>query len=301
MLDRLIAGALPLVPRAVVRRVAGRYIAGDRAEDAIALSARLGRMGFVTTIDQLGEDVVDAAGARAAADGYVALVGAIAAAGVERNVSVKLSQLGLRLDRELALEGLSRLLAAAGAAGFFVRIDMEDSALTDATLGIYDEVRRRWPRVGVVLQARLRRTLDDARAIAAAGGNVRLCKGIYQERPAIAFQGADEIREAYVAALRALIAGGAYVGIATHDLPLIARAEREIAAAAAPRDRVEFQALLGVPMRAELERLRDAGYVVRLYVPYGEEWYAYSLRRLRESPHMAGAIAKGLFKRDRLT
>jgi proline dehydrogenase len=300
MLDRIIASALPFVPRGVVRRVAGRYIAGTEMRDAIELSARLAQRGFVTTIDQLGEDVVEADGARAAADGYVRLIAAMAEAGAERNVSIKLSQLGLRFDAELARDELERVLAAAAAHDFFVRLDMEDATLTDATLRRYLDARERWPRIGAVLQARLRRTIGDARVLAAMGANVRLCKGIYPESRAIAFQDREEIRASFVESLRALLEGGAYVGVATHDLPLIASVEREIAAAGHPRNRYEFQALLGVPIRTELERLRDAGNQVRIYVPYGDDWLAYGMRRLKENPHMAGAIAAGLLKRDRL-
>jgi proline dehydrogenase len=300
VLDRIIAKALPLVPRGFVRRVAGRYIAGETAGDAIGAAKRLGALGFVTTIDQLGEDVVRIEQARAAADGYVALMHAVAAAGVARNVSIKLSQVGLRLDRARAVGELARVLETAAELDFFVRLDMEDSATTDATLEIHDDARRLWPRVGVVLQARLKRTERDARALAASGANVRLCKGIYPESAALAYRGKEEIRIAYAEALGTLLSGGAYVGVATHDRPLIAEAERIVAKRGVGRERYEFQALLGVPMRAELERLRDAGNTVRLYVPFGEDWYAYSARRLAENPSMAGAIAASLLKRDRL-
>lgn len=299
--DRLVAQALPIVPRGIVRRVAGRYIAGDRMEDAVALALGLAARGFASTIDQLGEDVVAFRQAEEAADGYVRLIGAMSVAGAPRNVSIKLSQIGLRLDPARSFGELERVLEAAAGADFFVRIDMEDAQVTDATLEAYERARAIWPRVGVVLQARLRRTGGDIRALAGGGANVRLCKGIYPETKAIALTDREEIRAAYVDHLRALLEGGAYVGIATHDPPLIAAGEALVAEAPDRATRHEFQALLGVPMRTELERLRDAGHAVRLYVPFGPDWYAYSLRRVRENPSMAGAIARGIFRGDRLT
>jgi proline dehydrogenase len=151
-----------------------------------------------------------------------------------------------------------------------------------------------------VLQARLKRTVEDARRLAGEGANIRLCKGIYQEPAERAHTGRDEIRDAYVAAFEELLGGASRVGIATHDRPLIRRIEQSIAERDAGATELEFQALLGVPVRSTLERLRDAGYPVRLYVPFGDEWYAYSVRRLRENPQLAGAIARGLFSRDRL-
>ena len=300
MFGSLVTRLLPVVPQGIVRRVAGRYIAGETPDSAIALAAALAREGFVTTIDVLGEDIVEPAQATATADAYVALMRQMHAAGVERNVSLKLTQLGLRLDEGRAFAELERILAVAELLDSFVRIDMEDSSVTDVTLELYARARRRWHRVGAVLQARLRRTVDDARRLAATGADIRLCKGIYQEPAELAYVEADEIRDAYVAAFEELNGGAARIGIATHDRPLIERVEGVIAERGATSTRLEFQALLGVPIRATLERLRDAGYPVRLYVPFGDEWYAYSVRRLRENPQLAGAIMRGLFSRDRL-
>jgi proline dehydrogenase len=290
---------LPAVPRRVVHRVARRYIAGATREQAIALAGRLGDQGFTTTLDLLGEDTHDAAQARAAAGEYGALIRALRDAKVERNVSIKLTGLGLRLDPEAAFDNLRRVLEAAAEHDAFVRIDMEDASVTDLTLEHYRRAREHWPRVGTVLQARLRRTIDDARQLAAEGANLRLCKGIYPESGRIAHTDPAAINEAYLAAARLLLRGG-YVGFATHDLPLVARIEAEIDAVGADPSGFEFQALLGVPIRSALERLRDGGRTVRLYLPYGSEWHAYSMRRLRENPAMAGAIVRSLFSRDRL-
>jgi proline dehydrogenase len=297
MFNQLIAWMIPAVPRAVVQRVARRYIAGETMESAIELARELGAAGFVTTLDMLGENIVSFEQAERAAAGYAELIGAMARAGIERNVSIKLTQLGLRLDGERAFDQLRRVLDAAAEHHTFVRIDMEDSSVTDRTIDFYRRAREIWPRVGTVLQARLRRTARDARELATEGANLRLCKGIYREPREIAFTRRGEIRESFERAARILLGGGAYVGLATHDLPLIERLEVELTQLPVTDSNFEFQALLGVPMRATLARLRDAGHKVRLYVPFGSEWYAYSVRRLKENPQMAGAIAKGLLKR----
>ena len=299
MFSKIIAGLLPVMPRAIVRRVASRYIAGDDAGAALSLATRLEEMGFVTTLDMLGEDIEDMGMADGTVRGYLELMRSMADAGLERNISIKLTGLGVRIDEGGAFDNLSKILEGARERDFFVRIDMEDSSLTDLTLDFYLRSRQRWPRVGAVLQARLKRTADDARRLAGKNANFRLCKGIYPENPTIAHFDADTIREAYLDILERLIAGGTYVGIATHDEPMIARAE-EILKRIPDGGPHEFQALLGVPMRRTLERLKTEGHKVRLYVPFGPDWYAYSLRRLKENPKMAGAIAKGIFKADRL-
>lgn len=300
MFGRVMASMLPYMPRGLVGRVAGRYIAGDSTRDAIALSSRLGASGYASTIDMLGEDSLDLRDAAAAAEGYLDLMGKMDEAGVERNISIKLTQLGLRAEEEAAFENLSRVLEGAAARDFFVRIDMEDSTVTDATLDFYRRARDIWPRVGTVLQSRLRRTPGDARALATGEGNFRLCKGIYPENDRIAHTDAEEIRISYLETLRILLEGGAYVALATHDVPMLDRARVLVEELGVDRSRYEFQALLGVPVGRTLDRLKEEGHTVRLYVPYGPEWYAYSLRRLRENPRMAGAIARGLFRRDRL-
>lgn len=292
---------LPAVPKAIVHKVASRYIAGDTLDDALATLDSLKQRGFGTTVDILGEDTVELAQARAAASEYVALIDALVERNLERNVSLKLTQLGLRIDESRAFDELRRILDVAARRDVFVRIDMEDATLTDKTFEFYRRAREIWPRVGTVVQSRLRRTVDDVAQLASEGANLRLCKGIYKEPKEIAYEGREEIRASFVEAARLLMdAPGAYVGLATHDLPLVERLRWEIEQRPGARGRLEFQALLGVPIRSPLEKLREDGFNVRLYVPYGPEWYAYSVRRLKENPDMAGAIAKSLFKRDRL-
>jgi proline dehydrogenase len=285
LLDRAIVRALPAIPRPVVRRLSSRYIAGPEIEDALRVVTELDAQGKLATVDVLGEEITQASEARAIAQTYLAALEAFGRAGLEANVSVKLTGLGLKLDRALCKENLASIAAT----GNFVRIDMEDASTTDATLELYRELTEEgYANLGVVLQAALRRTVDDARAL--AGANVRLCKGIYVEPVEIAYRGFDEVRTSYVEALDVLLDGGCYVGIATHDRWLIEQGERAVRERGLDPSEYEFQMLLGV--RPELgDALVAAGHRLRIYVPFGRQWYEYSLRRLQENPKVAGYIA----------
>jgi proline dehydrogenase len=301
MLSHVIAAVLPVVPKSVIGRVARRYIAGDSRSQAIALLRTLGVHGFVSTVDVLGEDTTSMEQATRAASEYVDLIRDLAESGVERNVSLKLSQFGLRLDEAGAFAELRRVLDVAAENDTFVRIDMEDSSVTDLTLDFYRRAREVWPRVGTVVQARLRRTVLDVEQLAKEGANLRLCKGIYKEPKALAHLDREAIREAYLDAARILLQEpSTYTGLATHDLPLTERVLREIDKRPHCSNRYEFQALIGVPIRTHLLRLRQRNIKVRLYVPYGADWYAYSVRRLKENPDMALDIARGLLSPDRM-
>jgi proline dehydrogenase len=291
LLDRAVVRVLPAIPRPVVRRLSARYIAGPELEDALRVVTELDAQGKLATVDVLGEEITHASEARAIAQTYLAALEAFGHAGLEANVSVKLTGLGLKLDRELCKANLEAIAAT----GNFVRIDMEDSSTTDATLELYRELTDAgYDRLGVVLQAALRRTENDARAL--AGANVRLCKGIYVEPVEIAYRGFDEVRASYVRTLDALFDGGCYVGIATHDHWLVEQGERAVRARELQPSEYEFQMLLGV--RPELgDRLVAAGHRLRIYVPFGRQWYEYSLRRLQENPKVAGYIAADTLKR----
>jgi proline dehydrogenase len=301
MLRQIVSSLLPMLPRAAVRRVAMRYVAGESTESAVELARRLQGQGFHTTIDMLGEDTTDPGEAAASASAYVGLMEDIAAAGVDRNISIKLTQLGLRSSAACAFEQqLERVVEAAARLDTFVRIDMEDSSVTELTIDAWQRAKERWPRVGLVLQARLRRTRDDALRLASQGASVRLCKGIYPESPSIAFRDPREINASYLDVAETLLKAGARVAFATHDRSLVEQVEDRVAKGGFHREACEFQALLGVPVRSMLERLRDKGHTVRLYVPYGKDWYAYSVRRCRENPELAMAVARGLLHSDRL-
>ena len=298
MLNEAIVKLVPFLPPKLVARVARRYIAGETAAEGLALAEKLHRAGYSSTLDVLGEDTLTRTqGADAAAD-YLHLIEGMKALELSRNISLKLTALGLRLSKDLALENLTTVLTSAKENGVFVRIDMENASVTDITLEMHALARERWARVGTVLQARLKRTVADAAKLKDA--NIRLCKGAYKESSDISYTLQRDIRRSYMDTFRTLIEGGAYVGVATHDLRLIERVRREVSAAGIPKSRLEFQSLLGVPIRRVLQSLKAEGYKVRLYVPFGASSLSYSIRRLEENPGLALAIAKSILRRDRI-
>jgi proline dehydrogenase len=292
LLDQALATVLPAFPKRLVRLVAQRYVAGARLDDALRTVTALNAEGACATVDVLGEDVTVRADAERTRDAYVELLRAIASRGLDSNVSVKLSAFGLKFDPALCRELVASTCEEARAHGNFVRVDMEDSSVTQATLDIVRGLRREHGNVGPVLQAYLHRTPSDARALAAEGANVRLCKGIYVEPRAIAWKDRELVRRNYAWSLRLLLEGGAArVGVATHDEHLVWEALRLVSDLRVDRDRYEFQMLLGV--QDDLRRwLISSGERVRVYVPYGERWYEYSMRRLKENPAIAGHVAR---------
>ena len=295
-LNRLIVGVMPLVPRAIVRRVAHRYVAGETLTHALETVRLLNAEGCMATLDVLGEDVSEIGETERTVDEYLRALDGIAAHGLDANVSVKLTALGLKIDPAHCRREFARIVEGACRHGNFVRIDMEDSSVTTETIEIFSEARRTYERVGFVLQAYLRRTAEDAARAAEARANVRVCKGIYVEPPEIAFQDPEEIRASFEAVVDRLVGAGSYVGIATHDPAVVRGALATIARHALPREAYEFQMLLGVAGDLR-RRLVSSGHRLRVYVPYGEAWEAYSLRRLKENPAIAGHVVKGIFGR----
>ncbi len=295
LFSRLVVTTLPLVPKFVVGKVARRYVAGETRAEALAKVRALNGGGAMATIDLLGEEVTEPAKAAAATQEYVELLDDIAAAGVDSNVSIKPTMLGLKIEEALCRDNVTRIAEAAARHGNFVRLDMEDRTTTDATLRIYRELHERLGNVGVVFQAYMRRTLDDIDALPATGANVRLCKGIYIEPRRDAWKGYDTVRHNFVAALEKLFARGVYVGVATHDEFLTCAACAALDRLRIPRERYEFQMLLGVD--EELRRiLLERGHRLRVYVPYGADWYPYSVRRLRENPEVARHVMRAFFR-----
>jgi proline dehydrogenase len=291
LVDSAIVRFLPVVPKPVVRRISERYIAGEELDDAVRVIRRLNGQGKLATIDVLGEEITSPDEARAIAAAYREALEAIEREQLESNVSVKPTALGLKLGYDLCRENLEDLVRDAAERGDFVRIDMEDSSTTDDTLRLYRELRAEgYENLGIVFQARLKRTLQDIRDLAELRPNVRLCKGIYLEPPEIAYRDFDSIRASFVQALGELLEVGCYVGIATHDEWLVEQGQRLTSTRGLGRDEYEFQMLLGVrpAMGDELVRL---GHRLRIYTPFGRDWYEYSLRRLQENPKIAGYIA----------
>lgn len=279
-------------PRAFARR----FIAGETLAEAIAAAQALDARGLAQTLDLLGESVTSEAAAAAATDAYLEMMPAMVEADVDRNISIKLTALGLDLDRELCVTHLRAILARARDDGFFVRIDMEGSPYTQVTLDIFEQVwREGLTNVGVVLQSALKRSDDDLARVLALGGRVRLVKGAYQEPPALAWQTRREVDEAYVRLMRQLLPHGNFPAIATHDPAMIDLARAIAREAGLPAARFEFQMLYGV--RRDLQAsLRADGYGMRIYIPFGREWFPYFMRRLGERPANVAFVVRSLLR-----
>ncbi len=297
LLFRLRSRLMRLAPRPLVRMMARPYIAGETRAEAVALVRQLQTSsGLSSTIDVLGEDIRDAAEAGIMLREYMAILDDLGSSPYA-NISVKLSALGQALDEDLCARNLETLLARAAASGQFVRFDMEDHTTTDSTLRLFRRMVGRFPRIGVVLQSRLHRTGDDIRALAPLRPNVRLCLGIYREPAAIALQDKPAMKERLLELLRMMWENGQYVGIATHDEPVIRRALELAAAMKRTPEQYEFQMLLGVPRAAIQNEILSRGIRMRLYVPYGEQWYHYCLRRLDNNPDMARMVFQNLMRK----
>ncbi|MCL4306563.1 proline dehydrogenase family protein [bacterium] len=292
-LDRFVVATLPLVPKRVVRIIASRYIAGEKLEDAVRVVKDLNSRGLKATVDVLGEFVSDPAQASQDIDAYLKLLDAVVEHKLDTGVSVKLTAVGLSISPALARKNLRVLLDAAAQHNTFVRIDMEDSPYTTETLAIYNEFRSQY-KLGIVIQAYLKRSMDDVKRLMDGGPtNIRLCKGIYVEPESIAYKGRREIQDNFLRLLEVMFAGGAQVGIATHDRFLVDESEKIVKSCDVQRKNYEYQMLLGV-----LPDLRDEivsrGHRMRIYVPYGDAWYGYSTRRLKENPALAGHVFKSM-------
>jgi len=298
VLNRTVSLLLPAVPKPLVGYFSRRYIAGATVEDAFSVARELDREGSLATLDILGEFISTPDEAATNTVAHVELVRRIADERLPgTNVSVKLTSLGLLIDREMCLNNMRLVMKQVEATDNFVRIDMEDSECTTATLAVYKALRSEFPgRVGIVLQSRLRRTQRDIDDLIGEQTNFRLCKGIYLEPRQIAYVDAEIIRRNFTLALERMLDQGAYVGIATHDELLVWEALRLIRQRGLTPEQYEFQMLLGVD--EELRHvLLAAGHRMRIYVPFGEHWYAYSVRRLRENPQIAGYALKAIFQR----
>lgn len=292
--NRVLVTGLPAVPKAIVGRVASKYVAGSTLDDAVRVLRDLNAKGAMATLDVLGEEVHEREKAIAAVDEYLRALDRIDREKIDSNVSIKPTMLGLKIDEGFCHENIGRIVERAKGYGNFVRIDMEDHTTTDATLRIYRDLQGRFGNVGCVLQAYMRRTLRDIDGLPAEKPNVRICKGIYVEPRTIAWKGFDTIRANYVQALDKLLSRGVYTGIATHDEYLACAASALVDKHGLKPDQYEFQMLLGVD--EELRRiLIEAGHRLRVYVPYGADWYAYSMRRLRENPEVASHVLKAMF------
>ena len=273
---------------------ARRFIAGESVDEAVAAVQELSPNGLLLTMDYLGESVSSAPAAAAAAAEYVTIIDAIVKSGIERNISLKLTQLGLDVDRATAVDNMRRILEPADANGFFVRIDMENSPYTDATLGVLDTLWQQGHRqIGTVIQSYLKRSEADIRRLNAMGSRVRLVKGAYKEPKEVAYQKKSEVDAAFVELMRLLLDNGTYPAIATHDPAMIDAAKAYARHKNYGPERFEFQMLYGIRRDLQAALVKE-GYRVRVYVPFGKQWYPYFMRRLGERPANVGFVLKGI-------
>ncbi len=273
---------------------ARRFIAGETVQEAVGAVADLPGKGLNLTLDYLGESVATAAEASAAAADYVTIIDAIVASGIERNISLKLTQLGLDVDKATAVDNMRRILEPADAHGFFVRIDMENSPYTDSTLEILDTLwRQGHNNVGTVIQSYLKRSGEDIHRLNVMGARVRLVKGAYKEPKEVAYQKKSEVDGAYVDLMQALLDEGTYPAIATHDPVMIDATKAYAKSKGYAKDRFEFQMLYGIRRDLQMSLVKE-GYRMRVYVPFGKQWYPYFMRRLGERPANVGFVLRGI-------
>ena len=283
-----------MMPKSLVWIFSKRYIAGKTLDEAIQLVKKLNDKNIYATIDVLGEAIQNKEEAIVAKNECLRVLNVIEEYKLKANLSLKPTQLGLNLDQEFAYNQASEILKRASELKNFVRLDMEDSPYTDATINLYKKLIINYENVGIVVQAYLKRTLDDVIILNKLNANYRLCKGIYVEAPSIAYKDKQVIRDNFVKILEKMLKSDNYVGIATHDEYLINESYRLIRELNIPRNKFEFQMLLGV--REDLrDKINSDGYRIRIYVPFGEHWYKYSLRRLKENPSIAGLVFKNIF------
>ncbi|MFQ6616130.1 MAG: proline dehydrogenase family protein [Fidelibacterota bacterium] len=295
--NQALVSSLPVFPKFLVSRMAMRYVAGESLQEAIQTVSDLNRRGFSATLDILGENTTSRAKAEAITRRYLRVYDAIQREGLDSTVSLKLTHLGLGYEDSLAEKCLMEILEKAKRHNNFLRIDMEDSPYTDRTLNLYRRCLKRYSQVGPVLQAYLKRSGDDLSSLVGKELNVRICKGIYNESPGIAFKDRQDIRDNFIRLVQTALEAESTVGIATHDLYLIDSLETWIRNRNIPRDKYEFQVLYGVPVGHKLASLLTRKHRVRVYVPFGEEWYRYATRRLKENPRIARYVLKNLTRR----
>jgi proline dehydrogenase len=293
--NQLILSAIQLLPRSLVKRFAMRYIAGEGLDDAVRVVKGINSNQMKATIDVLGENVSTREESLAAVRECEEVLHSIRQHHLGANLSMKLTQFGLKIDGNFCYSNVRRLLEIASGYNHFVRIDMEDSSTTSETLEIYGRLRSEgFENVGAVIQANMRRSEEDVRRLVSMKANIRLCKGAYIEPEAIALKGKEEIRINYLKLLKILFEGKCYVGIATHDDFLIDETYRTIQQMNLTKSDYEFQMLHGVRIRLR-DKVVAEGHSVRVYVPFGRSWYAYAIRRFKENPRMAWNVLQGIF------
>ena len=300
--NKMIASILPYMPKNLVWIFSKRYIAGRTIEDAVRISKQLNADGYMVTIDLLGEFITELKEAKKNRDQYLHIIETIQKNGIDGNYSLKPSMFGLLLDEEACYRNIRQIVQKAVDYGNFVRVDMEDSQCVDMEIKLFRRLKKEFPKnVGLVLQAYMRRTLDDIKNLSDLHNednrlNFRLCKGIYVEPEKVAYKKYEEINAHYLEDLEYILKKGIYPGIATHDIPLIEGAYKLLEKYKVPKDRYEFQMLYGVTPNLR-KSIIENGHRLRVYVPFGQDWFPYSTRRLKENPKVASDIMKAMFIR----
>lgn len=294
ILNKVLVPTIQIMPKGVVKIFANKYIAGDKLSDAVKTVKVLNDKKLMATVDVLGEFISDKSEAVKSKEENVEVLNAIHKNNLDCNLSIKLTMMGLHIDYDFCLGLVTEILENAKSINTFVRIDMEDSSVTESTIKIFEDVKKKFDNVGIVIQAYLRRSEKDVMRLTDIGANFRICKGIYIEPEEIAFKDGNEIRQNYLKILRLALERKSYVGIATHDEYLIKESVKIIKEMNLRKDEYEFQMLLGVR-----ESLREEavvkGHRMRIYVPFGQRWYEYSIRRFKENPNIAGQVLKSIF------
>ena len=297
LFNKVVILFMPLVPKFIVRQFSKRYVAGAKLKDAVDAVKRLNEKGFMATLDVLGESTTEEKRTREYVEEYLGVLQTIDEEELDCNVSLKPTQLGLLISADLCYENIRKIVEKAKELNNFVRIDMEDSSCTSATIDIYKRLREQFDNVGLVLQAYLRRTIDDLLDLTFQKSNLRICKGIYIEPRFIAYKDPHLINENFAYLLETAFKRKAYIGIATHDEKVVWHALRIIEQLNLKKEDYEFQMLYGVDeMLGAI--IVEAGHRLRIYVPFGREWYAYVMRRLKENPTIAMYVIKALFTKQ---
>ena len=299
LLNNIIIKTMPILPKKMVKIIADKYVAGNTISDAIDKTKNLNSQGYEVTIDLLGEHINDLNETTNITNIYIELLDQIHSKNLLSNISVKPTHIGLDIGIDTFKKNAVKLVKKAQQLNNFIRFDMESSTTTDATIDTFKEIYKEHKNVGTVFQAYLKRTYSDLENLMDQQINFRLCKGIYNEDIGIAYKDYNEINENYLKIAELAFKNDSYIGLATHDLNLTKRLYDLIDKHNVPNDKFEFQVLYGVPMRGWLQKHLDSNFKVRVYLPYGPQWYEYSIRRLKENPNIAKYVAKSIFsKRD---
>jgi proline dehydrogenase len=295
LINNLIIQIIPFLPKFFVKIVASPYIAGITDEEMLKNVQELNNKGYKVAIDILGEHVETENEANEITSRYISIYDEISKRNLDANISIKLTHIGQDLGLDIVKNNLTKLVQAAKKNNNFLRLDMENVPYTSETIQLYKEMFEHYNKIGIVIQAYLHRSFNDIESLSDKKFNVRICKGIYVEDPKLVLKNYNEIRENYIRLVKEALNKGSYVGIATHDEYLIDNLYSWLKENNISKERYEFQVLHGVPMKRKLEKLLNEGNTIRVYLPYGKNWYDYSVRRLKENPKMAGYIIKNLF------